>query len=79
MSGQSRLSSFIEAWVNVAIGFGINLTANLIVLPWFGFAVTVTDALGIGVVFTVISVARSYCIRRWFNGRIVAFAQRMAR
>lgn len=76
---QSRLSSFIEAWVNVAIGFGINLVANLIVLPWFGFDVTVSDALGIGVVFTIISVARSYCIRRWFNARIVAFAQRVAR
>lgn len=75
---QSRLSSFIEAWVNVGIGFGINLTANLIVLPWFGFNVTVPDALGIGIVFTAISVARSYCIRRWFNARITAFAHRMA-
>ena len=74
---QSRLGSFIEAWVNVLIGFGINFVANLAVLPYFGFDVTPTDAFGIGLVFTVISVARSYCVRRWFNARIVRFAQRM--
>ena len=65
--GQTRVGAFVEAWANVAIGYSINFTANLIVLPAFGFAVTVTDALGIGVVFTVISVVRSYLIRRFFN------------
>ena len=65
---QSRWSSFIEAWVNVAIGFGINFAANLLVLPLFGFDIHVGQALGIGLVFTVISVARGYAIRRWFNG-----------
>lgn len=64
---QSKMQSLIEAWVNVIIGFGINLIANLIVLPAFGYAVTVGDALGIGLVFTAISIARSYFIRRWFN------------
>lgn len=65
--GQTRVGAFVEAWANVAIGYSINFTANMIVLPAFGFAVTVTDALGIGVVFTVISVVRSYLIRRFFN------------
>lgn len=65
---QTRLASFVEAWANIAVGFGINFTANLIVLPWFGFDVTPQDALGIGVVFTAISLARSYILRRWFNG-----------
>lgn len=77
MPGQSRIGSLIEAIVNVLIGFGINFTANLIVLPWFGFALTPTDAFGIGLVFTAISIARSYFIRRYFNNRIVAFARRM--
>ena len=65
---QTRLGSLAEAWANIAVGFGINFTANLIVLPWFGFKVTATDALGIGVAFTAISLARSYILRRWFNG-----------
>ena len=64
---QTRLGSFIESWANVAIGFAINWCANMVVLPWFGFHVTGAQALGIGVVFTVISVARSYALRRLFN------------
>jgi hypothetical protein len=67
MNGQSRLHSFIEAWANVVIGFGINFSANLVVLPLFGFNVGAAQAFGIGVIFTVISLLRSYVIRRWFN------------
>lgn len=65
---QSRTHSFIESWVNVAIGFAINFTANLIVLPMFGFNVRASEAFGIGLIFTAISIARSYAIRRLFNG-----------
>lgn len=75
---QTRLGSFIEAWVNVFIGFGINLVANMVVLPWFGYPVSLGTAFHIGLVFTVISVVRSYCIRRWFNARLHAMALRIA-
>lgn len=69
---QSRLSSFIEACVNVSIGFGVSMVANLVVLPAFGYPVTVPDAFGIGLVFTVISVVRSYVVRRVFNFRLTS-------
>lgn len=75
---QTRTESLVEAWVNTLIGWTINFTANLVVLPAFGFPVTVRDALGIGVVFTFISVARSYLVRRWFNARISRFAHNVA-
>lgn len=76
---QTRLGSFIEAWVNVAIGFGINFTANLLILPQFGFtSLTVGINVVIGLIYTVISVARSYVIRRWFNAKLREFAERMA-
>jgi hypothetical protein len=65
---QSRLGSFVEAWANIAIGFSISFLANLAVLPAFGYPVTVSDAFGIGLIFTAVSLARSYVIRRWFNG-----------
>lgn len=65
---QTKVGSFAEAWANILVGFSVNFTANLIVLPWFGFDVTPTDAFGIGIVFTVISLARSYVLRRYFNG-----------
>ena len=38
---QTRLGSFFEAWINVAIGFGINFAANLLILPMFGFAISI--------------------------------------
>lgn len=68
---QSKLHSFIEACANVAVGFGINFIANLLVLPLFGYAVSAGSAFQIGLIFTAISVARSYAIRRWFNKGLV--------
>lgn len=65
---QTKLGSFVEAWANIAVGFAINFCANLLVLPLFGLNVTPSDAFGIGVIFTAISLVRSYVLRRWFNG-----------
>lgn len=75
---QTRLGSFIEAWINVLIGFGINFAANLVILPLFGFNVTLSDNFQIGLLYTVVSVARSYGIRRWFNARIHRAAMRLS-
>lgn len=65
---QSKKGSFIEAWANVAIGFGINYGANIVFLPllWNPEAPW-KAALYIGIVFTVISVVRSFVLRRVFN------------
>jgi hypothetical protein len=68
VSTQTRFGSFIEATANILVGFGVSYAANIIVLPAFGYEVTVKDAFGISIVFTAISLARSYIIRRWFNG-----------
>lgn len=63
---QSRVESFVEAWINVAIGFGINFVANMLILPAFGFTtLTLGQNFIIGMIYTVISVGRSYVIRRW--------------
>lgn len=64
---QSRTHSMIESWANVAIGCGVSFVANIAVLPLFGFRVTAGDALGIGLIFTCISLVRSYLVRRLFN------------
>lgn len=65
---QTKTGSFVEAWANIVVGFGINCLANLLILPMFGFNVTAGQAFGIGMIFTVISLVRSYVLRRWFNG-----------
>ena len=65
---QSKIRSFGEAWVNIGIGYIVNLIANLLILPLFGFtSLTVGKSLLIGVIYTFISLARTYCVRRWFN------------
>jgi hypothetical protein len=66
---QTRTGSFVESWVNIAIGFAINWTANMLILPLFGFTtLTAAKAFGIGLAFTAVSFARQYVLRRWFNG-----------
>lgn len=75
---QTRLGSFIEALFNVAIGFAINFVANMAILPLIGFHITPGQNVFIGVLYTVISVCRSYVIRRWFNARLHAAAQHLA-
>lgn len=75
---QTRLGSLIEALFNVAIGFAINFVANMAILPLIGFHITPGQNLFIGVLYTLISVARSYVIRRWFNQRLHTAAQRLA-
>lgn len=66
---QTKLGSFVESWTNIAIGFAINWTANMLILPLFGFTtLTAAKAFGIGIAFTLISFARQYVLRRWFNG-----------
>ena len=64
---QSKKRSFIEAVTNVLIGYLVAVISNLIVLPLFGYQVSLFDGFAIGIVFTVISLIRSYVIRRLFN------------
>ena len=75
---QTRLGSLIEAVINVVIGFAINFTANMLIFPLFGFHITARDNLVMGLIYTLISVARSYCIRRWFNAKLHLIAQAAA-
>lgn len=65
---QSRGMSFVEAISNTAVGFLVAVLANEIVLPAHGYEVTLADSVSIAVVFTAISVFRSYVVRRVFNG-----------
>lgn len=57
-----------EAWTNIAIGFTINYTANLLIFPLFGFHISLRANFLMGCIYTAISLVRSYVIRRWFNG-----------
>lgn len=64
---QTRIGSAVEAVANVLIGYGIAVTTQALVFPLFGLNAGVGDHLAIGLIFTVVSLARSYCLRRLFN------------
>ncbi len=64
---QSKLFSLIESLTNVFIGFFVSIIANVFVLPVFGFYPTLSEATSIGIIFTFISILRSYLVRRLFN------------
>lgn len=66
---QRRIDSILEALTNTAIGYLVAVLANFLVLPIFGFHPSFAESNGIALLFTLISVIRSYCLRRLFNGR----------
>ena len=67
---QTRKMSALESIANVAIGYGISVTTNALLLPLFGLHPTLSDNFLIGGVFTVISLLRSYVLRRFFNRKL---------
>ena len=64
---QTRLMSFIEASANVVLGYVLAVATQFVVFPLFGLVVSIADNLAIGCVFTVVSLARNYVLRRIFE------------
>jgi hypothetical protein len=64
---QSRTMSLVESLTNVAIGYGIAVVTQILVFPLFGLSTTLADNMAMGAIFTVVSIARSYCLRRVFE------------
>ena len=64
---QSRLMSLVESLANVLVGYGVAVVTQMVVFPLFGLAVTVTENLLIGLIFTAVSIVRSYALRRGFE------------
>ena len=65
--GQSRGMSVVEALTNTTVGYVLAVLTQLAVFPFFGLAVSVSAHLTIGVAFVVVSLARSYLLRRLFE------------
>jgi hypothetical protein len=66
---QSRKGSAVEALTNMAVGLIVSMIANALVFPLYGFHPSLLDNVGITLIYTVISLARSYLLRRAFNLR----------
>ena len=64
---QSRLMSLAESLANVLVGYGVAVATQMLVFPLFGLVVTVTENMLIGLIFTAVSIVRSYALRRGFE------------
>ena len=66
---QTKKQSLIESLTSTTIGIIIGIVLNLTILPIFGYPVSWSDSLWISVIFTIVSIIRSYVIRRFFNSK----------
>ena len=64
---QSRLMSLVEAIANVAVGYGVAVVTQILIFPVFGLHTTLAQNLKMGVIFTAVSIARSFALRRVFE------------
>jgi len=65
---QSRIMSMVETVTNVIVGYALAVITQILIFPVFGLHATLAQNLKIGLVFTVVSIARGYALRRLFEG-----------
>lgn len=65
---QTKLGSFIEALANTLIGLVFAFAAQGVMFALSGIQATAQQNLIVVIGMTVVSVVRSYIIRRIFNG-----------
>ena len=69
---QSRLMSLVEAVANVAVGYGVAVITQILIFPIFGLHTTLAQNLQMGLLFTGVSIIRSFLLRRLFEAIRVA-------
>lgn len=65
--GQTRKHSFFESISNVLVGYGVAIASQIVIFPMYGIHIPIQQNLTMGLWFTLISIVRSYVLRRWFN------------
>ena len=72
---QSRLMSLVESVANVAVGYGVAVATQILIFPVFGLHTTLAQNLKMGAIFTVVSIARSFALRRVFEALRIRIAK----
>lgn len=65
--GQSRKHSWWEAWVNLFVGSSIYFLLNPFIFAVFDIRISHAQNLGVTLMYTAVSLARTYALRRAFN------------
>ena len=61
------MKSFIESFIDVGSGFILAILIQLYIFPFFGLYPTIMDSMGIALIFTVVSITRSWLWRMVFK------------
>ena len=69
---QSRLVSLVEAITNVIVGYSVAVVTQILIFPIFGLHTTLAQNLQMGLLFTGVSIIRSFLLRRLFEAIRVA-------
>ena len=64
---QTKNKSLIEAVSNTIIGLGTSFAIQLIIYPVLNIPVSIGQNIIITAVFFIVSIIRSYLVRRLFN------------
>jgi hypothetical protein len=64
---QSKFMSMLESIINIVVGFGISMAAQATFLPMLGVPISWHQNLTFAGIMTVISIARSFTLRRLFE------------
>ena len=75
---QTRWMSLVESMANGVGGYVVAVIAQIVVFPLFGMHPTFAQNLWIGLIFTGVSLARSYLLRRGFEALRVRQAAQSA-
>ena len=61
------MRSFIESFIDVGSGFILAVLIQLYIFPFFGLHPTIMDSIGIALIFTAVSITRSWLWRLGFK------------
>jgi len=64
---QTKRGSLIETISNIVIGLWVSLILNAILFPLLGFNLSHKQNITLTLIYTVVSIVRSYSLRRLFN------------
>lgn len=64
---QTRRGSLIETFANIGVGLMVSFVVNATLFPAMGFNISHSQNITLTLIYTIISIIRSYLLRRTFN------------
>jgi hypothetical protein len=64
---QTRLMSLVETMTNILVGLVISFLSQIVIFKVYNVSLSTQQNVEITLYFTIISILRSYALRRFFN------------